>query len=158
MFPLCAKHFKSASALWNHINSSQIFRQEIPAVTYFLLHNCLICSSLTCHWAYHKHFCSIKLSEVGTPVVVIRALLDPAVALADFQVKTLPLPTNLSSAHLVSVHKSLFMDPGNYDFSTLEHQGFLQSWRRWYRLPLLLSCMCLKRQTPANRSFDLQIT
>ena len=50
LFLFCAKHFKSASVLWSHINSVYISRQKFPAVSYLSLHNCLICSSLACHW------------------------------------------------------------------------------------------------------------
>ena len=55
-FPLYAKYFESASALWKQINFIHISRQELPAVSYISLYNCLICPSLACHWAYHKHF------------------------------------------------------------------------------------------------------
>ena len=149
LFLLCTKHFKPASALWNHINSVHTSRQEFAAISYFSLHNCLICSSLASHWTCHKHFVqSGCLRPVnGGNSCCCGTLLYFAVALADFQVKTLPLPTNLSLAHLVPAHKSLFMDLGSYDFATLvlcvepslefcnhskelEHQAFLQSWRR----------------------------
>ena len=84
LFPLCAKHFKSAPALWNHINSVHISRQEFPVVSYFSLHNCLICFSLACHWTYHKHFvqsCFRRLFNWGhltvvPSVVVVATLLD----------------------------------------------------------------------------------
>ena len=110
LFPLCVKHFKSASALWNHINSVHIFRQEFPAVSYFLLHNCLNCSSLAYHWAYHKHFVQsgCRRSVNGGNSCCFSILLDPVVTLVDIQVWTLPLPTNLSSAHSVLAHKFLF--------------------------------------------------
>ena len=108
LFPFCAKHFKSASDLWYHINSVYIPRQEHPAVSYFSLHNYLDHSSLASHWACNKHFVQ---SGCLRPITGIN--------LVDVQVKTLPLPTNFSSAHLVSAHKSLLMGPGSYDFATL---------------------------------------
>ena len=110
LFLLCAEHFKSAFALWNHINSIHISRQGFPAVSYFLLHNCLICSSSACHWVYYKHLVQSGCLRPGNggKFYCCSTLLDPAVALVDVQVKTLPLPTNLLSAHSVSAHESLF--------------------------------------------------
>ena len=46
--PLHAKHFKSASALWNHINTSIFTDRNFQRP--------LVCSFSSRHQAYHKHF------------------------------------------------------------------------------------------------------
>ena len=88
LFRLCVKQFKSVSALWNHINSVHISRQEFPAVSYFSLQDYLICSSLAYHWAYHNHFvqsgCLRSVNDDNSCSCGI--LLDPAVTLVDVQV------------------------------------------------------------------------
>ena len=76
-------------------------RQEFPAVSYFSLRNYLICSSLACHWVYHKHFVQsgcLRLVNDGNSCCCGN-LLEPVVALADVQVKTLPL--QLTSFQLI---------------------------------------------------------
>ena len=92
--PLCTKQFPSATLLWSHINNVHISRQEFPKLNFFTQYHRLICSSPTCHRAYHDRFHGSGCRRLigGGSEQCRGSLLDPSDVLLPAHTGSLAMP------------------------------------------------------------------